>query len=41
MTIMGEPPEDKDLFMFKMYPMMMTAIAVVLLSTQLISFTGL
>ena len=41
MTIMGEPAEDKDIFMFKMYPMMMTVIAVVLLSTQLISFTGL
>ncbi|RZD48472.1 MAG: hypothetical protein CXT66_05935 [Methanobacteriota archaeon] len=41
MTIMGEPPEDKDFFMFKMYPMMMAVIAVVLLSTQLISFSGL
>ena len=41
MTIMGEPSEDKDFFMFKMYPMMMTVIAVVLLSTQFISFTGL
>ena len=41
MPIMGEPSEDKDFFMFKMYPMMMTVIAVVLLSTQFISFTGL
>jgi len=41
MTIMGEPSEDKDFFMFKMYPMMMGVIAIVLLSTYLISYTGL
>ena len=41
MTIMGEPAEDKDFFMFKMYPMVMGVIAVVLLLTQLISFSGL
>ena len=41
MTIMGEPAEDKDVFMFKMYPMMMAVIAAVILSTHLVSFTGL
>nr|AIF06659.1 hypothetical protein [uncultured marine group II/III euryarchaeote KM3_194_G04] len=41
MTIMGEPAEDKDFFMFKMYPMVMAVIAVVILSTHLYSFSGL
>ena len=41
MTIMGEPAEDKDFFMFKMYPMTMAVIAAVILSTHLVSFTGL
>ena len=41
MTIMGEPAEDKDFFMFKMYPMVMAVIAVILLATNLYSFSGL
>jgi len=41
MTILGEPVEDKDYFMFKMYPMVMAVIALVILSTHLYSFSGL
>ena len=40
-TLFGEPFEDKYFFMFKMYPMTMGLIAVVLLATRLYSFTGL
>ncbi len=41
MTILGEPVEDKDFFMFKMYPATMAVIAVVLLATHMYSFSGL
>jgi hypothetical protein len=41
MTILGEPVDDKNYFICRMYPMVMAVIAVVILSTHLVSFTGL
>jgi hypothetical protein len=41
MTIMGEEVTDADFFLTKMYPAIMAVIAVILLATNLYSFSGL
>ena len=41
MTIMGEEVTDTDFFLTKMYPAIMAVIAVILLATNLYSFSGL
>ena len=41
MTIMGEEVTDADFFLMKMYPAIMAVIAVILLATNLYSFSGL